>query len=64
MLVKDDRLLLYYKHHIYFNILPYLRRQNCSKEASILQLHPEHGEVMIKTKYIEEMNEGFGDDSD
>ena len=50
MVTTDEKLLQYYKHHIYSHIFPYLIKQNGMDNASILLLDPHKGEVMVSTK--------------
>lgn len=53
---------MYFKHHIYNNVLPYLININCSQEASMLQIQPKWGQVMVKTAFLKIKNEDDLDD--
>lgn len=50
MVTKDEKLLQYFKNHIYANIFPYLIKQKGMDKASILLLEPQKGEVIVSAK--------------
>lgn len=58
MIVKDEKVLHYYKHHIYNHILPYLLKHHKTKQASILQIEPSYVEVTVQAKFIQNIRGG------
>lgn len=64
MVVKDEKLLHYYKHHIYNNILPYLLRHCPIKQASILSVRPDQAEIIVQGIYVQNMDQDENSDSE